>query len=120
MFFIGDAEASGFSSGILSGSRFGIIFGIGAFALIRVISLRQATRDDKKLRELYNKEHDERLIAIRAKSGMPLLLISSDLMLIAAMIAGPINITIFYTLLIASTAQLLTCIAVKTYFLKKM
>ena len=120
VFFEGDTGASGFSAGMLSGFRTGMAIGIGFFALIRMIGLGKAIRDEKALKELYNKEHDERLREIRAKAGIPLLLITSVLMLIAALIAGPMNVTVFYTLLIASAAQLLISLGVKMYFLKKM
>jgi hypothetical protein len=120
VFFEGDAEPSGFSAGMLSGFRSGLAIGIGGLALIRMIGLGKAIRDEKKLKELYNKEHDERLREIRAKAGMPLILITSVLMLVAALIAGPLSLTIFYTLLIASVAQLLIGLSVKMYYLKKM
>lgn len=120
VFFEGDTEASGFSAGMLSGFRTGMAIGIGFFALIRLFFLGKAIRDEKTLKELYNKEHDERLREIRAKAGMPLLLITSVLMLIAALIAGPLNVTVFYTLLIAASVQLLTGLGVKMYYLKKM
>lgn len=120
VFFEGDPDASGFSAGMLSGFRTGMVIGIGGFALIRIISLGKAIRDEKKLKELYNKEHDERLREIRAKAGMPILLITSVLMLIAALIAGPLSMLIFYTLLIASVAQLLISLFVKMFYLKKL
>lgn len=120
VFFEGDSGASGFSAGMLSSSRTGLAIGIGLFALIRMIGLGKALQDEKALKELYNKEHDERLREIRAKAGMPLLLITSVLMLIAALIIGPLNLTVFYTLVIASNAQLLIGVGVKFYFMKKM
>lgn len=120
VFFESDPGASGFSAGMLSGFRTGMAIGIGGFALIQMIGLGKAIRDEKKLKELYNKEHDERLRAIRAKAGMPILLITSVLMLIAALIAGPLSVPIFYTLLIASSAQLLISLVVKMYYMKIM
>lgn len=120
VFFEGDTEASGFSAGMLSGFRTGMAIGIGFFALIRLFFLGKAIRDEKTLKELYNKEHDERLSEIRAKAGMPLLLNTSVLMLIAALIAGPLNVTVFYTLLIAASVQLLTGLGVKMYYMRKL
>ncbi|MBN1775586.1 MAG: hypothetical protein JW817_03880 [Clostridiales bacterium] len=120
VFFEGETEASGFSTGMLSGFRSGLAIGFASVAAIQMIFLGQALRDEKKLKVLYNREHDERLSAIRAKAGMPLLLITSVLMLIAAMIAGPLNIIVFYSLLVAASAQLLIGLGVKAYYLKKM
>lgn len=120
VFFEGDNGLSDFAAGILSGSRTGLAIGIGLFAMIQMIGLSKALRDDIALKKLFNKEHDERLLEIRARSGMPLLLITSVLMLIAALIAGPLNLSAFYTLVIASSAQLLIGLCVKLYFMKKM
>lgn len=120
VFFEGDGGASGFSAGVLSGFRTGMAIGMGFFALLRMIGLSKAIRDEKALKELYNKEHDERLREIRARAGMPLLLITSVLMLIAALIVGPLNLTIFYTLVIASSAQILIGVSVKLYFMKNL
>ncbi|MBN1892457.1 MAG: hypothetical protein JW780_06710 [Clostridiales bacterium] len=120
VFFESDPGASDFASGVLPGFRSGLAIALGGFALIQMIGYRQAIGDEKKLKELYNKAHDERLSAIRAKAGMPLLLITSVLMMIAAMVAGPLNITVFYSLLAASLAQLLIGLCVKVYYLRKM
>lgn len=120
VFFEGETEASGFSTGMLSGFRSGLAIGFASVASIQMIFLGQALRDEKKLKALYNREHDERRSAIRAKAGMPLLLITSALMLIAAMIAGPLNIIVFYSLLVAASTQLMIGLGVKAYYLKKM
>lgn len=120
VFFEGDSVASDVATGILSGFRSGLSIGLGGVSLIRMIILGKAIRDEKTLKELYNKEHDERLSEIRAKAGMPLLLNTSVLMLIAALIAGPLNVTVFYTLLIAASVQLLTGLGVKMYYMRKL
>ena len=49
----------------------------------------------KELKIQYNKENDERMKAIKAKAGMPMLLITSIVMIIVGVIAGYFNFTIF-------------------------
>jgi hypothetical protein len=115
-----NSEKTGMTDGIIAGFQFGLILGIGLLALLQIIRLIMVIRDDKKLKILYNKEHDERLKAIRSKAGMPMLLINSIIMLIAAIIAGYFNITVFFTLVIASMVQLSIGTIVKLYCMKTM
>jgi len=100
--------------------QLGLIFGIGIRALIEIIKLRMVIKDDRKLKMLYNKENDERLKLIRSKSGMPMLMITSILMLIAAIISGYFNTVVFSTLVIAAMVQLLLGLIVKVYYMKTM
>jgi len=85
-----------------------------------IIKLSLAINDETKLKILYNKEHDERLKTIRSKAGMPIIAITSVLMIIAAIIAGYFNIVVFYTLVIAVAAQLSVSAMVKLYCMKTM
>lgn len=102
------------------GFQFGLILGIGMLSLIQVIKLSKIIKDDKKLKILHNKEHDERLILIRSKSGMPMLLITSVLMIIVAIVYGHFNTTVFITLVLAAMIQLLIGLIVKLYCMKTM
>jgi hypothetical protein len=79
-----------------------------------------AIKDERKLKMAYNRENDERMKAIRAKAGMPMLLITSVMMVIAAIIAGYFNIVVFYTLTAAAMMQLLLGVSVKLYHMKTM
>lgn len=119
-FVVGRPEKGSTSDGIISGFQFGIIFGIGMLSLLQIIKLGMVIKDDKKLKMLYNQEHDERLKTIRSKAGMPMLMITSELMLIAAIISGYFNIVVFYTLVIAAIIQLSIGVILKLYYLKTM
>ncbi|MFA5524757.1 MAG: hypothetical protein WDA24_10410 [Tissierellales bacterium] len=100
--------------------QLGLLFGIGVRAIIEIVKLSMVMKDNKKLKMLYNKENDERLKLIRSKSGMPMLMITSTLMLIAAVISGYFNTVVFLTLIIAATVQLLIGVIVKLYCMKAM
>ncbi len=119
-FAMGSTEKESIVDGTIAGFQFGLIFGIGMLTLIQIIKLSMVIKDDKKLRILYNKEHDERLKLIRSKSGMPMLMITSVIMLITAIISGYFNTVVFLTLVIAATVQLSIGAIVKLYCLKTM
>ena len=94
--------------------------GLGLVAMITVVKMRLTLPDGEKMEQLYNKENDERLKAIRAKSGMPMLYITSIAMIVAGIIAGYSNHTVFYTLVAAGAAQLLVGVVVKAINMKRM
>ena len=87
-------------------------------ALIRIIRYRKALRNDKELQIQYNKENDERMKAIPAKAGMPMILISSIIMVIAGIIIGYSNMVVFYTLIAAAVIQLVIACITKFIYTK--
>lgn len=89
-------------------------------AVLLIVKYRKILADDSKLNLEYNKETDERLIAIRGKAGIPMIPVLSILLLLAGIIAGHVNITVFYTLIISAMCQLLLCVILKLYYLRAM
>jgi hypothetical protein len=81
---------------------------------------RRILTDETKLRLSYNRENDERVKAIRAKSGFPMVIILSMLLIFAGMVAGYFNTTVFAVLVAAALFQMFVCAVVKFYYLKKM
>lgn len=108
------------SDGFVAGFQFGLIVSIFGFSVFDIIKLSLAINDETKLKVLYNKEHDERLKAIRNKAGAPMIVVTSVLMVLAAIVAGYFNIVVFYTLVIAVAAQLSVSAMVKLYCMKTM
>lgn len=117
---IGNTENGSLSEGIVAGFQSGLIVGIAMKATIDIILLTKAMKDDKKMRLLYNKENDERMKVIRSKAGMPMVMITSVMMLTAAIVAGYFNIVVFYTLVIAAMVQLTIGATIKLYLMKTM
>ncbi len=117
---IADTSTATMSDGFVAGFQFGLIVAIFGLAIIDIIKLNLALRDETKLKVLYNKEHDERLKAIRNKAGAPMIVITSVLMILAAIVAGYFNIVVFYTLVIAVMGQLSISAIVKLFYLKTM
>ena len=72
----------------------------------------QALRDEQALRRLWNQEHDERMRAIKARAGIPMLLYTSMAMIAVGVLISGWNMTVSVTLLLAATAQLLASITI--------
>lgn len=104
----------------LAGFQAGLLSGFGLLSLLLLFKYGKAIKDDTKLNILYNKEHDERQNLIRQKSGMPMLMITSGIMIFAGIIAGYLNEIIFYTLILAAMIQMTLGAMVKIYYMRKM
>ena len=93
----------------------------GALVLVFwMMKYRSALRDETKLRLLYNEENDERMKAIRAKAGVPMVLILSLTLVLAGMIIAYWNATVFVVLICVALFQLLVSLGVKLYYRSKM
>ena len=88
--------------------------------VIWMIKYRAALKDEAKLRLLYNQENDERMQAIRAKAGIPMVLILSLALVLGGMVIGYWNETIFVVLVGVALFQLLVSLGVKLYYKVKM
>ena len=104
----------------ISAFQLGFLVGISFVALFYMFRLRKIVKNPTELQKLYNKENDERLALIRQKSGMPIIMITSGIMILAAVVAGYINETVFFTLIAAAMAQIVISMAVKAYYMRKM
>lgn len=105
-------------SGTVIGFSAGLALGGGLLAIINIVRLCRIIKDEKKIRTYFNRLNDERLKEIRRRSGMPMLLYTSLLVLGAAMIASFFNEIVFYTLIAVSMVQLTIGCIVKLYFSK--
>ena len=85
-----------------------------------LMKYRGALKDETKLRLLFNEENDERMKAIRAKAGIPMVLILSLALVLGGMVIGYWNETIFVVLICVSLFQLLVSLGVKLYYKVKM
>jgi len=120
VFFKREPVDGSFYEGFVQGFTIGGSVGTGLIAVFSLVRLSLILKDETKLRQQFNLENDERLKAIRAKSGMPMLIFTSLAMVIAGMIAGFFNETVCLTLIIAAACQLLAGVAVKAVHMKIM
>ena len=110
--FFGDNSFSGF---IL-----GVFVGLEILGAVIVLKARKALHDEKVLKEMYIKEHDERMKMIRLKTGSNGVLIILEGLTLAMMVAGFVNKTVFFTLFAVVIFISITMIALKIYYNKKM
>lgn len=102
------------------GFQTGIITSLGLFLLIIVIRYKALLKDDDNLLLQFNKENDERTKAIKAKAGIPMLPITSLIMIIIGVIAGYFNTLIFITLIVTAAVQMTICGIIKIIYMNKM
>lgn len=105
---------------VIFGFQCGFITALGIMSVILIVRYCKAVKDSEKLKLLFNKENDERTRYIRSKAGMPMLQITSMIMIIGGIVVGYFNATVFYTLIAASVFQLFIGCIVKTVYMKKM
>lgn len=98
--------------------QLGLILGIEILAIKTMMSYIKALNGTTDIELLFNQEHDERQQLIRQKSGMPMLMITSTIMLLAGIIAGYFNEIIFLTLVIAGILQLSLGAFIKLFYMK--
>lgn len=98
----------------------GLSLALGFMSIVLLNRCRQALRDAGRLKSLYLKETDERMAYVKSRSGQPLILVTSMLMLLAAVITGHfLNIATMKALAVAAFAQLLISTAAKIHYLDK-
>lgn len=107
-------------SSIIFSFQCGLTSAMGLISLALIAHYRIALSNEKSIKMLFNKENDERMKAIKYKAGMPMLLITYVLMIIAAVIIGYFNVTVFYTLLAASLCQLALSCIVKFVYMRRI
>ena len=88
-----------FLKGFIEGFQVGLLaalFGVTVFYLIRYL---RAIRDPEKLKKLYVSETDERKLFIQQKAGSVGFTIVLFGLVLATIVAGNYNVTVFFTLL---------------------
>lgn len=102
------------------GFQSGAATACGLMAAILIIRYRGILKDENKIKLEFNRENDERLKAIRAKAGLPMVLVTSVLMILAGVIAAYFNAAIFIALTAAAVCQLMISVIVKLIYKRKM
>ena len=108
------AKVPDFKKGFL----FGLAGTIALTLLILGIQTLLTLKSEAKLTAAYNSEHDERLAAIKAKSGQPIIAYTSELMIVVGIIVS--DLTVSKTLFLTAIIQLLISCIVKLVYSKIM
>ena len=112
----GDSHWQSRWRGFLSGAS----VGVAIYMVIGLLKSIRALKDEKKLKALYVKEHDERTQAIYTSARAAAMQLSMGLGLVATMIAGYFSITVSVTLLACTWFLALSGVAFKFYYSKKL
>lgn len=100
----------------LQGFQLGGLMAVAVITLSQVVRYQKALKDNTNLKQLYYKEHDERLCYIRQKVGKSSMEITPILMIIVAVIAGYFDFKVFVTLVGATVFLSLINIGFKIYY----
>lgn len=107
-------------NGVAEGFASGAMTAVVACFVLMIPRYASALRDERALHRLWNREHDERTRAIKARAGMPMLIYTSLAMIAVAMLIGPWNTVAAMTLLFAATAQLIVGAVTKLICMRVM
>ncbi|NLO86580.1 MAG: hypothetical protein GX096_14315 [Clostridiales bacterium] len=96
----------------------GVMMAFGLLSLVMLVRYTRLLRNEDLLQKEYNKESDERMKSIRAKAGIPILLVLAILIMFAGIVASYFSETICITLMVIGIIELLVSCFVKIYHIK--
>ena len=112
---VGDSHWQARWRGFCTGASFGIL----ALLVYGLVANLRALKNDKQLKKLFNKEHDERtqkICTAAHSSGTQIFLIFG---LIAIIIAGYFSVTVSITIMACVLSLSLICVFLKLYYGRK-
>lgn len=104
------------ASDYVSGFQLGLLIVLVIYFLNNVVKYNKALKDEKLLKQLYYKEHDERMNYINQKVGESSMWITTVIMTIATVITGYFNFTVFCTMIAVTLLQDIIQILLKWYY----
>lgn len=104
----------------ISGFQIGLFVALAMWLIASTAYIGAALKDDKKLREMYIKETDERNIKISELTGVKLQQSLCLPLLIATIVAGYFSAEVFFTLLVVILFIAFVTLARKLYFRQNM
>ncbi|MFA0815439.1 MAG: hypothetical protein ACC608_06580 [Anaerofustis sp.] len=105
-----------FYDGFLTGFLEGSLTGIELIFVFLIARYTKALRNEETLKQMHINETDERKAYIRTKSGGWTMYITSVAVIIAGIVAGYYNMTVFFTMLAVGMFQLLVIATLKIYY----
>lgn len=100
----------------VAGFQLGILCVLLLAFASKLVSYRKALKDEKLLKQIYNKENDERVAYINQQVGKSSLTVTTVLLLIAAIVAGYFNIIVFITILAVTAVQAIVKLVLFWYY----
>ena len=104
------------ASDYVSGFQLGLLIVLVIYFLNNVVKYNRALKKEKLLKQIYYKEHDERMNYINQKVGESSMWITTVIMTIATIITGYFNFTVFCTMIAVTLLQGIIQILLKGYY----
>lgn len=104
------------ASDYVSGFQLGLLIVLVIYFLNNVVKYNKALKEEKLLKQIYYKEHDERMNYINQKVGESSMWITTVIMTIATVITGYFNFTVFCTMIGVTLLQGIIQILLKWYY----
>lgn len=104
------------ASDYVSGFQLGLLIVLVIYFLNNVVKYNKALKEEKLLKQMYYKEHDERMNYINQKVGESSMWITTVIMTIATVITGYFNFTVFCTMIGVTLLQGIIQILLKWYY----
>lgn len=102
------------------GFQVGMVLVLAVYCIRNVCRFKKILSSEEYIREFYIKEHDERMAAIREKTGGNVLDTCGILIIMAGVIAGYFNPVVFGTLIACGIFLLLVRKSLHIYYCKNM
>lgn len=102
------------------GFHIGMVLVLAVYCIINICKFRNILSSEDRIREFYIKEHDERMAAIREKTGGNVMDTCGIVIIMAGVIAGYFNPVVFVTLIICGMFLLLVKKFLHIYYCKNM
>ena len=103
------------ASTFVSGFQLGLLCTLLVVLLANLVKYRNALKDNTLLKRLYYQENDERMIYINQQVGKATMSVMTVIMVIATIISGYFNFTVFCTMIAVTLLQALIQIGLKWY-----
>lgn len=98
------------------GFQLGLLCALLIMFLGNLVKYRKALKDNNLLKQLYYQENDERMCYINQQVGKSTMSVVTVIMVIATIITGYFNITVFCTMIAVTLLQVLIQIGLKWYY----
>lgn len=118
-FMIRNTGEKSMAQKVAIGFQIAILVSIGILACIYLIKLTSTLWEEEKVRLLYAQENDDTVKLFREKAGMPMILITSMVMVLIGAIAAYFSIAVFYTLIITAVIQMAVVTGMFFYYKRK-
>lgn len=113
------SEDGGMYEGFLSGVQVGLAASMFGFSIFGIIKHTRALHDEKKLRNMYICENDERQKFIMQKSGGTILLACAYIIIVVAIPLGYFSEVVFFSLFGCGFFLLLAKLVLQVYYSSK-